>query len=270
MAIAEESVIVVTGAARGIGHATAALLLERGCRVVLNDLDARGLEQASEAMASINPSQTRPITVVGDVGDHHDVAQLFDEAHTAYGQVDHLVNNAALTTQRRPLAGWDESEFDRVVRTNVKGTFLCAKAAAAHIPAGGSIVNLSSVGASRAFRGGLPYVTSKGAVEAQTRALALDLAPHGIRVNAVAPGMVVTEQWEDVSDAERARRAGLCPLGRCGTPSDIARVVAFLLSEDAAYMTGQVLVVDGGLSTQAYSSGDEEPLMPPAMRTISL
>ena len=157
-------------------------------------------------------------------------------------------------------------DFDRLMAVNARSTFLCSILAApllreAHDPA---IVNISSIGAIRAFRGAPAYVAGKGAVEAVTRALALDLAPYGIRVNAVAPGMVRSTAWSGITESEDARRSQLIPLGRAGEPGEIAEVVAFLASERASYITGQVLGADGGLSIQAYTPADEIPLLPEA------
>ena len=186
---------------------------------------------------------------------------MFAEIAVRFGGVDILVNNAAIVTGRRWLGEVSEDFFDQVLRVNIKGVFLCSRRAAVQMAArgGGAIVNLSSVGAARAFRAQVPYVTSKGAIEAQTRALAMDLAAYKIRVNAVGPGSTATELWESFSQDKIEHVRQLSPLGRPGTPADISAAVAFLVSPDASYITGQVLYVDGGLVTQNYSPCAEIP-----------
>lgn len=251
-------VALVTGAARGIGQATAAVLLQRGCMVVLNDIDDKALQDAVSRLGS------KTLAVAGDVADVPSVEHLVQQVEASFGRLDFLVNNAAVTTTRQSLDDWDDTTFDRIMRANVRGPLLCTRAARGMLArdGGGAIVNLSSVGATASFRGAVPYTTSKGAVEALTRAMALELASVGVRVNAVAPGMVTTDRWNTVTDAERARRDALIPLGRPATAGEVASVIAFLLSADAVYMTGQVLIVDGGLTVQTYTAADEAAFSP--------
>ena len=263
-------VAIVTGAARGIGFATAERLGREGCRVVLNDINAEGAHAAAEQLAGAG---FETLAAPGSVGEPADVRRLFEAAEARFGGVDILVNNAAVLARRRWLAETSPDLFDQVIQVNVRGVFLCARAAAASMArrGGGAIVNLSSVGGGRSFRANVPYVTSKGAVESLTQALALDLAPYGIRVNAIGPGMIATEAWAGVSEAEVTRRRQTVPLGREGRPADIASVVAFLVSEDAGYITGQTLYVDGGLLTPTYSTCAEIPhLIAPPPDTFEL
>jgi 3-oxoacyl-[acyl-carrier protein] reductase len=266
----EGKVALVTGAARGIGFGIAKRFAEEGCQLIINDIDASALKIAQSKFAD---SGHTVHAIVADVSGADAVKQMFAETAARFGGVDLLVNNAAVVTGRRWLGKISEDFFDRVLRVNIKGVFLCSRAAAVQMAGrgGGAIVNLSSVGGARAFRAQVPYVTSKGAIEAQTRALALDLAPYHIRVNAVGPGMTRTETWDSLSPEEVERRAHIPPLGRPGSPADIAGAVAFLVSPDAGYITGQVLYVDGGLLCQCYSPYVEVPdLIAPAPPTFEL
>jgi 2-hydroxycyclohexanecarboxyl-CoA dehydrogenase len=257
-------VAFVTGAARGIGFGIANRLAQEGCRIVINDIEPTALEAAR---VRLNAAGHDVLSIAGDVAEADDVQRMVAAVVEHRGGIDILVNNAAMLTGRRWLSQTSEEYLDRVLRVNIKGVFLCSRAAAVSMSSrgGGAIVNLTSVGAARSFRAMLPYVTSKGAVEAQTRALALDLAPYHIRVNAVGPGITQTEAWDTLSPQEVERRSQVPPLGRPGTPEDIAGAVAFLVSPDAAYVTGQVLYVDGGLLAQCYSPYVEIPgLVEPA------
>lgn len=251
----EGKVALVTGAARGIGSGIAERLAAEGCRLVINDVDPAALHVAQERIGQV------ALALAGDVADSTDVRRMFGEIGARLGGVDLLVNNAAVVTSRRWVGDITEEFYDRVLRVNIKGIFLCSRQAAAQMASrgGGAIVNLSSVGGARAFRANVPYVTSKGAVEAQTRALALDLAAYRIRVNAVGPGSIRTELWEGMEGDKLNHVLGLSPLGRPGTPADIAGAVAFLLSSDASYITGQVLYVDGGMLAGMYSPCAEIP-----------
>lgn len=254
-------VALVTGSAQGIGREIALHLFGCGYRIVANDRDVARLERLRET--NLGSDMKRWRAVAGDVTSDSDVEAIICGIEEREGFLDVLVNNAArFERSPRPLAP-DSEGYERLMG-NPRGVVVCALRASRLMqrerdPA---IVNLSSVAAKRAFRASLGYVTSKGAVEAATRALALDLAPCGIRVNAVAPGMVRTEPWRDISEAEKLRRSRIIPLGRPAEPSEVARAVAFLASEEASYITGQVLGVDGGLSVQAYTPLDEQPLLP--------
>ena len=254
----EGKVALVTGAARGIGLGIAKRFAQEGCQLIMNDIEADTLKNAQSQLVE---SGFAVQAIVADVGDGNAVKRMFAEIAVRFGGVDILVNNAAIVTGRRWLGEVSEDFFDQVLRVNIKGVFLCSRRAAVQMAArgGGAIVNLSSVGAARAFRAQVPYVTSKGAIEAQTRALAMDLAAYKIRVNAVGPGSTATELWESFSQDKIEHVRQLSPLGRPGTPADISAAVAFLVSPDASYITGQVLYVDGGLVTQNYSPCAEIP-----------
>jgi 3-oxoacyl-[acyl-carrier protein] reductase len=212
--------IVVTGGARGIGAALAGELRSRGALVVTADLTAGG-------------------DVVCDVSDPDQVAALFGEV----GEVDGLVNNAALLVDRKSYDEIDLDEWDRMFAVNVRGSFLCARAAAAAMgEAGGSIVNVASETAVSGSHGFVHYVASKGAVISMTRALANELGRRGIRVNCVAPGFTPTPGSESLGPYDPSRT----PLGRVMRPDDLLGTYCYLLSDDAAFVSGQTILVNGG------------------------
>ena len=237
-------VAIVTGSGRGIGRGIAERFAQEGAQVVVNDVDAALCEETAEAIGAL--------AVVADVANAADVDRLFDVTIERLGGVHVLVNNAGLIDVERHVLDADEEWWDRVLGVNLKGQFLCALRAAKWMArhGGGAIVNLSSGGARAAHRGMVAYDASKGGVEAMTRALALDLAPYGIRVNALAPGAI---NVMGLSEEEAARRGETVPLGRVGTPEDMAGPAVFLASDDARYVTGTFLSVDGGLLAQQRS-----------------
>lgn len=244
-------VAVVTGSAHGIGEAIARRFAAEGASVVIADLDG---DAAAQTAKSINADGGTAISVTCDVGSASAVNAMIDTAVTAYGTVDILVNNAGDVTIAKHFLTTDEAWWDHFMNTNLKSQFLtCRRVAPLMVKAGGGcIINLSSGGATRSHRGMVAYDASKGGIEALTRALALELAPYNIRVNSLVPGLIVTrpDHAEPVADA---RRNSTVPLGRGGTPADLAGPAAFLASDDAAYMTGSTLVVDGGVLVQQRS-----------------
>jgi len=245
-------VAVVTGAGKGIGRAVAERLAAEGARVVLDDVDSGTVEAAVAAIAGAGGEAT---AVVADASDAAGVEEIFTTAESAYGPVTILVNNAGLIGQTRHFLEADEAWWDRLIATNSKSVFLNSHRAATRMRAigRGAIVSSSSGGATRAHRGEAAYDASKGGIEALTRAMALDLAPYGIRVNAVAPGSIDVAPAGSVAPEVLAARGEAIPLRRVGTPADLVGTYAHLVSRDAAYVTGVVISVDGGMVAQQRS-----------------
>ncbi|MCX4918912.1 SDR family NAD(P)-dependent oxidoreductase [Streptomyces sp. NBC_00687] len=255
-------VALVTGGARNIGLAIAVRLASEGAAIAVNGPD----EQEAEAAAAVlRDTGARAVACPGDVSDPAQVSACVARAVEELGALDVLVNNAAAAMLGRGhLFDLDPADWDRSFAVNARGTFLCTVAAARVMAAGSSIINISSIGASRAHRAAVAYDASKGAVEATTRATALELAPLGIRVNAIAPGPVINDRFELLDAAQKRARIQPVPLGRMGDGSDVAAAVAFLASPDASFITGQVLTVDGGLTAQIRPPGADPALDYPA------
>jgi 3-oxoacyl-[acyl-carrier protein] reductase len=244
-------VALVTGSAHGIGEAIARRFADEGAEVVIADLDEAGAVLTAK---DIEAAGGRAIGVGVDVGKTDSVNAMIDRALETFETIDILVNNAGDVTVSRHFLETDEAWWDHFLDVNLKSMFLTCRRIAPLMAkrGGGCIINMSSGGATRSHRGMVAYDASKGGVEALTRALALELAPYGIRVNAIVPGLIVTrpEHAEPIADE---RRAQTVPMGRGGTPADLAGPAAFLASEDAAYMTGSTVVVDGGVLVQQRS-----------------
>lgn len=239
---------LVTGASRGIGRDIALELARAGANVAVNyHLEP---ERAAATAAEIAALGVRAVTVPGDVGNAADVHRMVDEVATRLDGLDILVNNAGVQTWT-PFLDVTEDEWDLVIRTNLKGCFLCTQAAARHMrTAGGAIVNIGSGCNKVPFPGLAAYTASKGGIEMLTKVAAVELAAHRIRVNCVAPGAIEVERTRLEVDDYAGTWGAITPLGRVGTPEDVARAVRFLVSDDSVFVTGQTLWVDGGLFTQ--------------------
>ncbi|HLL29206.1 MAG TPA: glucose 1-dehydrogenase [Xanthobacteraceae bacterium] len=251
----ENRVAVVTGAARGIGLACAKRFVAEGAKVVLADIDER--QGAAEAKRLGDSA----LFMRCDVGDAKDAARLVAEATKASGAIDVLVNNAGIV-HGADFLDLAESDFDRVLRVNLKGAFLVGQRIARKmveaVKAGkkpGAIVNMASINATVTIANQAPYAVSKGGLLQLTRTMALALAPHGIRVNAIGPGSIMTEMLAAVATDIEAKRRVLSrtPLGRIGDPEEVASVAAFLASDEASYITGEIIYVDGGRLALNYT-----------------
>jgi len=240
-------VAVVTGGSKGIGAAIAKALSAAGAAVVVNYASSK--TDAEHVVAAITAKGGKAIAVKGDVAKPADVERLFDETKKAFGRLDVLVNNAGVY-KYVPIEQTTADEFNRQFNTNVLGTLLAIKEAVKHFgPNGGSIINMSSVVSLKPVATAAIYSATKSAIDAITRALAVELGARKIRVNAIAPGLTETEGTHDAgmigSDFQKASLATI-PLGRLGQPDDIARVAVFLASDDAGWITGERLPASGG------------------------
>jgi 3-oxoacyl-[acyl-carrier protein] reductase len=234
-------VAIVTGASRGIGRAIAERLGHDGAYVVVNY--SGNAEKAQEVVQAIAAAGSKAIAIQADLSNPDDIRHLFDETEKQFGHLDILVNNAG-TFVMKPAIDITLEEFDKVMSINVRGVFLALQEAARRIHDGGRIVNLASNATIQSLANTSIYAASKAAVEQFTRVLAKELGTRQITVNAVAPGATETDMVPDVA---REMVPKMTPLGRLGQPEDIADVVAFVVSEEARWITGQTIGVSGGI-----------------------
>ena len=243
--------ILITGASRGIGRATAIVAARLGWRIGINY--AGDVAAAQATLAAVRAAGSDGALVRGDVASEADVITLFDATIKAFGRLDGLVNNAGIIASHSKLADMDLARMRRVFDVNVLGAYLCAREAARRMGRsrggqGGSIVNLSSVAARLGAPGEyLDYAGSKGAVDTLTIGLAKELAPDGIRVNAVRPGIIETDIHASGGKPQRAAQLGpSVPIGRAGTAEEVGEVIVWLMSDAASYVVGAIVDVAGG------------------------
>ena len=250
----KDKITVITGAAAGIGLACAKRFAAEGAKVVLSDIDAA---RGAAAAAEIAAGGAEACFVTCDVGDKAQVDGLIAAAVSAYGGLDCAIANAGIV-HACDFLDLEEADFDRVIRINLKGVFLTGQAAARQMAAqgrGGTIINMSSVNAVMAIPAITPYVAAKGGVNQLTKVMALSLVDHGIRVNAIGPGSIMTEVFKSVATDQAAMNKILSrtPMGRVGEPDEVASVAVFLASEDSSFITGQTIYPDGGRMALNYT-----------------
>ncbi|HKI15570.1 MAG TPA: SDR family oxidoreductase [Roseiarcus sp.] len=237
----DHRIALVTGASRGIGRATAKAFLDRGMRVAVN---GRTIESVSTAIAELGGGD-RLVAAPGDIATVAGCESAVTATIKAFGSLDVLVNNAGVYT-RTPIAGSDEQLWDWVMDANVKGVFFCGRAALDALRASrGVIVNVASEAGLRGYGGITIYCASKGAVVNLTRAMALELAPD-VRVNCVCPGVVDTDMSRNISPDFQRESADFYPMKRIATANEVAQAIVYLASEDAGFITGTALAIDGG------------------------
>jgi NAD(P)-dependent dehydrogenase (short-subunit alcohol dehydrogenase family) len=246
-------VAIVTGSGTGIGLGTAQILAERGATVIIAELDQTSGARAARALTDSGGTAR---FIQTDVTDPASITAMVAATVAEFGRVDILVNNVGVTI-RESLETLTLEHWNRVLAINLTSMTLCVQACLPYLKASAhaAVVNLTSVNAFRTIRDMGAYPASKAAIIGLTQSMAVDLAP-GIRVNAVAPGVILTDVWRNAMpdlDAAIAHRLGYIPRGRVGMPADIGKAIAFLVSDDADFITGTVLTVDGGMMSKLYS-----------------
>ena len=241
-----DKVIVITGAARGIGFAIAEAFAQQHAIVVIIDIATEAVEKA---VANLRAKELKAFGYTGNVTDSAGIESLFAQIVQSHGQIDCLINNAGITRDNLVLR-MKEEEWQLVMEINLKGSFICTQKAFKHMMKArkGSIINITSVIGIMGNAGQANYAASKGGLIAFTKSCAKEFSPRGVRVNAVAPGFIETEMTATLSPEIRAEYAKVIPLQKMGTPVDVANLCLFLASDEAGYITGQTIAVDGGLT----------------------
>ena len=243
----EKKIALVTGASRGIGRACAIALGKKGYTVIINYNSNE--DAANEVKKIIEETGSEAGIVKANVADLNEVKQMIREITKTYEKIDVLVNNAGIVKDEYVLMMTPDT-IDQCLDLNIKGYMYCSQQAALKMfsKKKGCIINVSSVSSLLAVAGQSVYSATKGAINSMTATMAKELAPYGIRVNAVAPGFIATDMVDKLPEDKKAEYLQTIPFGRFGAPEEVGNVVAMLASEEAAYITGQVLVIDGGLS----------------------
>lgn len=246
-------VALVTGSSQGIGQGIALRLAREGMSIVIHGKDAAQVDEVVQEFQAVGAAVSG---ITADFSQPDSVDHLFDALQEQHKSLHVLVNNAA-DIRRTTVQKATTAMLDHQLAVNVRAAYLCSLKAAAMMQSNewGAIINISSVGGQRAHWHGLPYDMTKGAIDAMTRAMAIDLAGDGIRVNAIAPGAIRTPRSLPADHEQFRAMSARIPAGRMGTVQEIGAVVAFLASEDAAYIVGQVIVVDGGITAQISPPG---------------
>ncbi len=240
-------VSLVTGASRGLGRAIALKLAENGCRVAVNYINREA--EANDVVAAIAAMGVEAVTVQGDVCNSEQVKTMIRQITDKWEKIDILVNNAGITMDNLILRMPDDA-WDRVINTNLRGAFLCTKFALRTMAnqKWGRIINITSLAGVLGNIGQANYAASKGGLIAFTKSLAKELGSRNITVNAIAPGFIVTEMTDKLTEEQKKAILGMVPLQRFGTVQDVAELALFLASERAGYINGQVINIDGGIS----------------------
>lgn len=242
-----EKVAIITGAVGDIGKANALALAKEGAKVVINDIKKRG-EEGKIIVEEIKKSGGVAIYIPADISIFSEVESMVRQVLNEWGRIDILVNNAGVNRDALVIE-MNEKAWEDVIKTNIGGVFNCTKAVIKPMMLNrkGNIINISSLVAEIGVRGQSNYSASKGAINSFTRAMAIELARFGIRVNAVAPGFIATKMTERIRKTKGDQLLALIPLRRFGMPEDVAKVVVFLASEDSNYITGEIIHITGGL-----------------------